>query len=132
MKRSGRVYGYGATTDAVDDRIFDDIARTFVNDPEMREFFRQNNPFAGEELARRLLEAAERGFWNADPEVLEKLKNNYLMFEGDLEGIAGDGEYQGSSTEIASYADVEAWKESNGKVMESVRTMMDGKTARTD
>jgi iron(III) transport system substrate-binding protein len=52
--------------------------------------------------------------------------------EGDLEGIAGDGEYQGSSTEIASYADVEAWKESNGKVMESVRTMMDGKTARTD
>jgi cobaltochelatase CobN len=132
MKRSGRVYGYGATTDAVDDRIFDDIARTFVNDPEMREFFRQNNPFAGEELARRLLEAAERGFWKADPEVLEKLKNNYLMFEGDLEGIAGDGEYQGSSTEIASYADVEAWKESNGKVMESVRTMMDGKTARTD
>ena len=132
MKRSGRVYGYGATTDAVDDRIFDDIARTFVNDPEMREFFRENNPFAGEELARRLLEAAERGFWKADPEVLEKLKNNYLVFEGDLEGIAGDGEYQGSSTEIASYADVEAWKESNGKVMDSVKTMMDGKTARTD
>ncbi len=128
MKRSGRVYGFGATTDAVDDRIFDDMARTFVNDPEMREFFRQTNPFAGEEIARRLLEANERGFWKADPEVLEKLKNNYLVFEGDLEGIAGDGEYQGSSTEIAAYGDVDAWKASNGKVMDSVREMMDRRT----
>ena len=129
MKRSGRIYGFGATTDAVDDRIFDDIAETFINDPEMQEFFRENNPYAAEEIARRLLEAAERGFWKADPEVLEKLKNNYLRIEGDMEGLAGDGEYQGSSTEIASYNDVDAWKASNGAVMDSVKRMMDRKTS---
>lgn len=130
MKRSGAVYGYGATTDSVDDRIFDEIAETFVNDPEMQRFFRDNNIFAGEEIARRLLEASERGFWKADPEVLEKLKRNYLEFEGDLEGMAGDSEYQGSSTEIAAYYDVDAWKESNGKVMDSVRKMMDSNSSR--
>ena len=62
--------------------------------------------------------------------MLEKLKDNYLMLEGDLEGIAGDGEYQGSSTEIATYYDVDAWKQSNGDVMDSVRKLMDTKTAK--
>ena len=130
MKRAGRVHGFGATTDAIDDRTFDDIAETFINDKDMRQFFEENNPYAGEEIARRLLEAAERGFWTPDPQVLEKLKDNYLKFEGDLEGLAGDGEYQGSSTEIATYYDVDAWKESNGVVMESVKKMMDSKTAK--
>ncbi|MBO7409726.1 MAG: cobaltochelatase subunit CobN [Candidatus Methanomethylophilaceae archaeon] len=130
MKRAGRVHGFGATTDAIDDRTFDDIAETFINDKEMREFFKENNPYAAEEIARRLLEAAERGFWKPDPQVLEKLKDNYLMLEGDLEGIAGDGEYQGSSTEIATYYDVDAWKQSNGDVMDSVRKLMDTKTAK--
>ena len=127
MKRSGRVYGFGATTDAVDDRIFDDIAETFVNDPEMQRFFRENNIYAGEEIARRLLEAAERGFWKADPEILEKLRKNYLQLEGDLEGLSGDGEYQGSSTEISTYKDIDAWKAANGQTMDSVRKMMDRK-----
>lgn len=131
MKRSGHVYGYGATTDAVDDRIFDDIARTFINDPEMERFFRENNPYAGEEISRRLLEAYERGFWNADPEVLEKLKATYLRFEGDMEGLAGEGgDYQGGSTEIVSYKDVEDWKATNGKVMDSVKAMMDRRTSK--
>lgn len=56
-KRTGRVYGWEATTQAVDDWIFDDIAKTFVLDPETRAFFDENNPWALEEIARRLLEA---------------------------------------------------------------------------
>ena len=128
MKRSGTIYGYGATTKSVDDSVFDDIATTFINNPDMMRFFRENNPHAGEEIARRLLEASERGFWKADPAVLEKLKDNYMIFEGDLEGIAGDGDYQGSTTEIADYSSVDAWKESNSAVMDSVRKMMDSKT----
>ena len=56
-----------------------------------------------------------------------------LSRPGDLrkrEGIAGDGDYQGSSTDIVSYHEVDAWKESNGDVMDSVRKMMDRKTVR--
>ena len=130
MKRSNAVYGYGATTKSVDDWVFNDIAETFINDPEMMRFFRENNPHAGEEIGRRLLEASQRGFWKANPEILKKLKDNYLILEGDLEGIAGDGDYQGSSTDIVSYHEVDAWKESNGDVMDSVRKMMDRKTVR--
>ena len=130
MKRASAIYGFGATSKAVDDWVFDDIAKTFINDPEMMDFFRRNNPHAGEEIARRLLEASERGFWKADPDVLEKLKDNYLILEGDLEGLAGDGEYQGSSTEIADYQKVDVWHEANGDVMDSVRKMMDSKTSK--
>ena len=34
-KRIGRIYGWEATTQEVDDWIFDDIARTFVLDKEV-------------------------------------------------------------------------------------------------
>jgi cobaltochelatase CobN len=80
-KRIGRVYGWEATTQEVDDWIFDDIARTFVLDDKMRKFFEENNPWALEEIGRRLLEASERGLWNADEEVIEGLKSAYLEVE---------------------------------------------------
>ena len=75
-KRVGRVYGWEATTEEVDDWIFDDIARTFVLDEENRKFFEENNPWAMEEIGRRLLEANQRGLWKADQEVLDALKSS--------------------------------------------------------
>lgn len=64
-KRVGTVYGWEASTGEVDDRIFDEIAKTFVLDPENRAFFKEANPFALEEIGRRLLEAECRGgLWN--------------------------------------------------------------------
>lgn len=84
-KRAGRVYGWDATTGLVDDGIFDDMARTFVLDAENRAFFEEHNPWALEEIARRLLEAQARGVWQADPEVLDALRQNYLDMEGWLE-----------------------------------------------
>ena len=75
-KRVGRVYGWEPTTQEVDDWVFDDITRTFVLDKEMRQFFEENNPWALEEVSRRMLEAAERGLWQADPEVMEGLKEH--------------------------------------------------------
>jgi cobaltochelatase CobN len=74
----------------VDDWIFDDIARTFILDQENREFFEENNPYALEEIGRRLLEAHERGVWEADPDVIEGVKEAYLMIEGWMEdGMVG-------------------------------------------
>jgi len=98
-KRIGRVYGWEATTQEVDDWIFDDIAKTFVLDAEMRKFFEENNPWALEEVGRRLLEAYERGLWNADEEVVEGLKSAYLEMEGWIEEKMGEvkGEFQGGA-----------------------------------
>jgi len=103
-KRIGRVYGWEATTQEVDDWIFDDIARTFVLDAEMRKFFEENNPWALEEVGRRLLEAYERGLWDADEEVIEGLKSAYLDMEGWIEEKMGDvkGEFQGGAIDVVT------------------------------
>ena len=110
-KRIGRVYGWEASTQKVDDWIFDDITATFVLDEEMRQFFEKNNPYALEEIARRLLEAESRGLWNADPDMLEALKRTYLEIEGWMEDRSGDGEFQGGAVDIMSIEDVPDWDE---------------------
>ncbi|MCW3133645.1 MAG: cobaltochelatase subunit CobN [Methanophagales archaeon] len=108
-KRIGRVYGWEATTQEVDDWIFDDIARTFVLDTEMRGFFEENNPWALEEVGRRLLEAYERGLWKADEEVIEGLKSAYLEMEGWIEEKMGEvkGDFQGGAIDVITMDDVE-------------------------
>ncbi|NLD94147.1 MAG: cobaltochelatase subunit CobN [Fibrobacter sp.] len=111
MKRVGRVYGWEATTQEVDDWIFDDITETFVLDKENREFFEKNNPWALEEISRRLLEAEQRGLWKADLETLQKLKESYLEIESWLEEDMGDvtGDFQGGSVDILTSEDVGNW-----------------------
>ena len=118
-KRAGRVYGWEATTQAVDDWIFDDIARTFVLDPENRDFFDKNNPWALEEIARRLLEAEARNLWQADPDILSELREAYMDIEGTLEEHTESfgGEFQGGAIDIVTPNDVSEWK----KALEAMR-----------
>ena len=89
-KRVGRVYGWEATTEEVDDWIFDDIARTFIMDEENRKFFQENNPWAMEEMGRRLLEAKQRGLWKADPGGAGCPEVLYLEIEGWMEEKMGE------------------------------------------
>ncbi|MBW1740950.1 MAG: cobaltochelatase subunit CobN [Deltaproteobacteria bacterium] len=121
-KRIGRVYGWEATTQEVDDWIFDDIASTFVLNKENRKFFEENNPWALEEIGRRLLEAESRGLWNADPEVLKHLKDIYLEIEGWIEEKMGDvsGDFQGGSVDVLTSEDVENW----GEMMKEVKSKL--------
>jgi cobaltochelatase CobN len=111
-KRAGRVYGWEATTQKVDDWIFDEIAKTFVLNQENRDFFEEHNPWALEEIARRLLEASARSLWQADQETLQSLKERYLEMEGWLEERTESfgGKFQGGSVDVVTAADVEAWK----------------------
>jgi cobaltochelatase CobN len=118
-KRIGRVYGWESTTREVDDWIFDDIARTFVLDEENRKFFQENNPWALEEIGRRLLEAFERGLWKADEQVIEELKERYLEVESWIEDHMGEvtGEFQGGAIDVMTSEDVENW----GVMMQEVK-----------
>lgn len=118
-KRVGRVYGWEATTQEVDDWIFDEITRTFLMDEENRQFFKENNPWALEEIARRLLEAWQRGLWEPSDEVKEALKRLYLEIEGWLEESVGDvsGDFQGGSIEIVTKDEVEYWKKKMEEVL---------------
>ena len=68
-------FGWSATADAVDPWIYTEIAKTFVLDAAMFERLWELNQYSTESLVRRLLEAHERGYWNPDEEVLERLRD---------------------------------------------------------
>ncbi len=85
MKRIVNMFGWEATADAVKDWIFEEVAKKYVLDEEMRGWFKENNPYAIEEIARRLLEAYRRGLWDASEEIVERIEEAYFDVEGVLE-----------------------------------------------
>ncbi len=119
MKRVGRLYGWQATTGAVDGAIFDDVVKVFIMDKENREYFAQHNPWAIEEMARRLLEAEKRGLWRPSEEVREALEMFYLEIEGYVEETIEDpkGERQGGNVDIVTSEEILHWKEAMKEVM---------------
>ncbi|MFD7660062.1 cobaltochelatase subunit CobN [Actinosynnema sp. NPDC059797] len=80
------LFGYDATTGVVADWMYEQLAATYVMDPENQKFMTESNPWALHGIAERLLEAANRGMWeHPDPNTLEALQAVYLQTEGDLE-----------------------------------------------
>ncbi|MCL1879939.1 MAG: cobaltochelatase subunit CobN [Actinomycetia bacterium] len=79
------VFGWDATSSVVDDWMYDSITQTYLLDDELQEWIRENNPWALQAISERLLEAAQRGMWDADEEMLEQIRQIYLSVEGDLE-----------------------------------------------
>ncbi|MDR1577563.1 MAG: cobaltochelatase subunit CobN [Deltaproteobacteria bacterium] len=112
-KRVGHIYGWQATAKVVEPSVFEGVTRTFFLDEANRAFFAKHNPYALEEMGRRLLEAASRKLWLADTDLLEQLKAAYLELEGTLEERTETygGEIQGGSVDILTADDVNSWKE---------------------
>ncbi len=81
-------FGWSATADAVDDWVYTEVAKTFVLDEVMLERLRNLNPHSAHALVGRLLEAEGRGYWNAEPEVLDQLREIIGSLEDQLEGVA--------------------------------------------
>jgi magnesium chelatase subunit H len=80
-------FGWSATADAVDPWIYTDIARTFLLDSTMFDRLQELNPHSVRSLTRRLLEAHDRGYWNPDEEILEKLRDLIADLEERREGV---------------------------------------------
>ena len=79
------IFQWDATSDIIEDWMYQGIAEKYVFDEDMREFFRKNNPYALMNIAERLLEAIQREMWNADEGTKEKLRKIYLETEAELE-----------------------------------------------
>ncbi len=77
--------GLQATTGRVKEWLFDQGAQILLFDEEMRRRLVANNKYATLDLAERMLEAHDRGYWQATPEELEKLKTMILDMETWLE-----------------------------------------------
>jgi magnesium chelatase subunit H len=67
-------FGWSATADAVDPWIYTEISKTFLLDQIMFDRLLELNPHSVRSLTKRLLEAHDRGFWNPDETILEKLR----------------------------------------------------------
>lgn len=109
-KKILHLYGWSATTKLVEDWVFDEIAENYVLNEEMKKFFVENNVYALEEIARRLVEAKERGLWKASEERLRRIREIYAEIEGILEeDLVGD--VQGGEIRFLNSEDVEGWKQ---------------------
>ena len=106
------LFGWSATTHAITDSQFNAVHDRLVSDPAMRNWLRETNPHAFEEIVRRLLEAQARGLWAADENRLQELRDAVLDVEGDLEEAMGDthvGEHQGTAVDVITRSAVKEW-----------------------
>ncbi len=79
--------GWSATSNIVENWMYDDLADRFILDEDTKEWIKDDNPYAMMAMLARLQEAEDRGFWNPTDEVREKLKDIYLDFEERIEEI---------------------------------------------
>ncbi len=79
------VLGWDATAGVIEDWMYEAVAEAYVLDPEMRQWMRQVNPHALQNILDKLLEAISRSMWQATPEMAQELRDSYLEIEGDIE-----------------------------------------------
>ena len=80
------LFGYDATSDVLDDWMYERLARDYALDPTSSDFLRRSNPWALRDIAGRLLEAAGRGLWERpEPATLDALRGALLAVEGEIE-----------------------------------------------
>ncbi|MEG3754110.1 cobaltochelatase subunit CobN [Psychromonas arctica] len=73
------LFAYDATTDLIADYQYQQVTDTLLMDQENQQFLKDNNPQIMEEMAERLMEAAQRGLWQAPDEYQEKLQDLLLQ-----------------------------------------------------
>ncbi len=81
------VLGWDATAQVIEDWMYERLAEKFVLDPEMQRWMKGVNPYAMENILDKLLEAIERGMWNASDEMKIRLRDAYLETEGEIEEV---------------------------------------------
>ena len=82
--------GWPATTGQVEPWVYEQITRTFVADPAMRERLAALNPAASAKMANRVMEAHARGYWKPDPELLAAMNLAGDELEDRLEGVTSE------------------------------------------
>jgi cobaltochelatase CobN len=80
------VFGWDATVEAVEDWMYEDLAKKYVLDKAMQKWLKDVNPYALQNMVERLLEAIDRNMWQAPENIKKELQKLYLNVEGLLEG----------------------------------------------
>lgn len=76
------LFAYDATTDLIEDFMYEGITESYLFNEENRNFIEQVNPWALKDMTERMLEAIQRGMWkNPKEETVKKLENIFLNCE---------------------------------------------------
>lgn len=78
-------FGWDSTSDIVEDWMYQAITDRFLFDGDNKQWIEDNNPDALRKITSRLLEAIERGMWNANSETADRLRSMFLDSENILE-----------------------------------------------
>jgi len=79
--------GWDSTSGAIEDWMYEGISQKFLFDGDNRKWIEDCNPDALLNMSSRLLEAAERGLWNADPETLDRIRSIFTDAETAVEHL---------------------------------------------
>jgi cobaltochelatase CobN len=90
--------GWDATTGVVSDTLWKAVAEKYAFDEDRQEWMRDVNPWALESITDTLLEAIERGLWDADADIEERLTDLNLRVDGDIEEQSSNPDVVGEVT----------------------------------
>ncbi len=79
------ILGWGATSDSIEQWMYKAVTEAFILNDEVREWIKENNPYALKEMIEDMLECDNRELWDAPADMIDQLKRLYLEAEGDLE-----------------------------------------------
>ena len=80
-------FGWDATSDIAEDWMYEGLAEKYLFDPDTRQWMEENNPHAMMEMINRMMEAYERGMWDAKPETLDRLRDLFIDLEERIEDL---------------------------------------------
>lgn len=86
-------YQWDATSDVMEDWMYEKFAEKYAFDPATQAWMKEVNPWALHRITEVLLEAEQRGLWNAKPETKQELQKLFMEIEGELEArsdLSGD------------------------------------------
>ncbi len=78
-------YEWDATSGVMADWMYQGLAQKYALDRQMKAWMGAVNPWALQRIAEKLLEAAQRGLWQADEQTKHELQQIYLDIDGELE-----------------------------------------------
>lgn len=71
----------------VDNWVYEEANSTFIDDPDMAKRLMDANPNSFRKLVATFLEANGRGYWEADDDQIQKLRDMYMDVEDKIEGV---------------------------------------------
>jgi len=84
-ERVENILGLAATTHKVDNWIWNKAYNQYIENEEIRTALTENNRFAMMDIIKNMLQAEQRGYWDADENQIEQLKKFYLELESWVE-----------------------------------------------